>query len=89
MPKFKSVSTRKEKKNKEGEIVEGGETCFVPLDDAAMLEPICDKALAAGMIINPLTQQPYTEPEFRAYQIELKAKLKAREAEALRKRPTY
>lgn len=86
MPKFVSKLVALERRNKEGVVVKSGEAIAVPVDDAAMLEPISDTAVEMGLVINPKTEKPYTMPEFREKQKELTEMFKVKEAEANRRR---
>jgi hypothetical protein len=88
MPKFKSVLVKEEKVNKEGKIVQNGEIVLIPLDDAAMLEPCCDKALSMGMI-NDEKGVPYTPEKFEAKRVELRAAYKKKQQEDLKRRQQY
>ena len=88
MPKFKSIVVAAEKRNRDGIVVSAGQAVCIPLDDAAMLEPVCDTALEKGLIENPVTGKPYTREEFDAKKIEIKAMFLAREKEANKRRPS-
>lgn len=85
MALFKSVVVKRERKNKDGEIIEAGETVFVPQDKAAFLEPVCDKALALGLILKE-DGKAYTEAEFRAYQEKLAVEEHKAQVEDMKKR---
>jgi hypothetical protein len=86
MPKFRSQLVATEKRGKDGQVIKSGEAIAIPVDDAAMLEPISDTAVEMGLVINPLTEKPYTMPEFRAKQAELTDMFKKREIEANKRR---
>lgn len=86
MPKFKSHVVATERRDKAGQIVKSGEAIAVPIDDAAMLEPISDTAIEMGLVVNPKTEKPYTMPEFREKQKELTEMFHQREIEAGKRR---
>ncbi len=88
MPKFRSVIVAQEKRNRDGIVVQAGQVVAIPVDEAAMLEPICDTALEKGLIPNPKTGQPYTREEFDAEKVRIKEMFHQRELEANKRRPS-
>lgn len=88
MPKFQSQLVKSEKLDKDGKILQAGEIVLIPLDDAAMLEPCCEKALNMGLIKDE-NGKAYTHEAFEKKREELRKIYRARQIEDLRRRPQY
>jgi hypothetical protein len=88
MPKFKSHLVKQEKHDKEGKIVQSGEIVLIPLDDAAMLEPCCEKALTMGLIPDE-NGKPYTPEAFELKRDSIRKMFRARQFEDMKRRPHY
>lgn len=85
MPKFKSHLVREEKVDKDGKIKQMGEIVLIPMDDAAMLEPCCDKALQMGLI-NDAEGKPYTAEAFEKRREEIRKNFRALQKEDMKRR---
>jgi hypothetical protein len=88
MPKFQSQLVREEKLNKEGKILQSGEIVLIPLDDAAMLEPCCEKALSMGLIKDE-EGKPYTQEAFEKKREQIRASFKKKMNEDMKRRQPY
>ena len=79
MPKYKSVVVREPRRNEMGEIIPGvanaGETAWVPLNDAAKVTSIVQKAIDKGLY----TPSSPTEKE------DLEKSMKAKEIDYIRR----
>ncbi len=85
MPKFQSQLVKEEKFNKEGKLLQSGEIVLIPLDDAAMLEPCCEKALSMGLI-KDAEGKAYTHETFEKKRQEIRVAFRARQKEDQRRR---
>lgn len=87
MPKFKSVCIKKEKRDAHG-VIEEGQTVWVPLDDAAILEPEVEAAIEAKEWKHP-DGRPVTKDEWLQMKEEIKKRFDEKKSQFIRSKPRY